>query len=548
VPEGRFSWPGAYVALAVVALIGYFLASLLFSVTLPYHQWDSFAYADWSRAIAQNNAFDPIHAGSTEASRPLFYGLEGVIWRITGISFTAGRLFSLFFAAVLLIAMPVLQRALGGDRLEQALVALAVISVPFFTMQALEGQTDVPAAALVATVAAISVTELRTPARKVALVACAVLAVLTKQTTILALAPLIGALILIRARDAARLLAAGLALGLVYDAVMARRFDQGFIQFLRQGTENQAANLADQTRAHAVLRADVLGAGLRLPLIFALAYAIVRLAGGRHRLAVALALTAGLVWSIAGPLAAGVHAGPFDGPENAFAFVGFAVVLSAAVLVPDEDAPTTRMLLVGLALGVLPLLAWVYGGTYTERLAATAWPGLAVLIAASVATGIRGLARGGPAFALAAIPVVTIALWASLANLDGLHGSMWTEYRSLGAAGVWDRDRAMHVVLPAFQNALTASKSQLGDGRLVTADPMFPYFLPGRVDTSTPQQCGDLRGERIFVLLTGDEETQAAQQAHALATPEQWAACTSPKLQQLTDGSNGYAVFVVNPS
>ena len=103
----------------------------------------------------------------------------------------------------------------------------------------------------------------------------------------------------------------------------------------------------------------------------------------------------------------------------------------------------------------------------------------------------------------------------------------------------------MHVVLPALQSTLATAESQLAGGRLVTGDPMIPWFLPGVVDTKTPATCRDVVGYRVFVLLTGDESIAEARDAGRLATPEQWAQCSSPKLQQLSDGSDGYAVFAV---
>lgn len=101
-------------------------------------------------------------------------------------------------------------------------------------------------------------------------------------------------------------------------------------------------------------------------------------------------------------------------------------------------------------------------------------------------------------------------------------------------------------VLPALQSTLATAEPQLGNGRPVTGDSTFPYFLPGRVDTLTPAQCRDVRGYRVFVLLTGDESLLAAREAGRLATPVQWASCHSPTLHELSDGSKGYAVFAVD--
>lgn len=551
--RARPTLPTVYLAGACVALAGFVMGAALLAVTLPYHQWDSFGFATWSLAIAQHGTFDPFFAGPQSAARPLFYELQGLIWSATGISFTAGRLLSLAFAVVLPASVYFLGARVTQKRLEAALALAVSLAVVPFAAQALTGETDVPAAAMVALVAALA---LRPPQGRKALAGLAVAAlaaVLTKQTVLLALVPLAAFMLagpLRELRDRvlgpAGALLAGLMAGLGYDLVMAHRYGTSLLVFLGEGTGGFWAQLAAQTRADAVLRADVLGSGLRLPLTFALVYSILRLAQLRHRPASLVALAVGLVWCIAGPLAAGVPNGAFSRPEDGFTLVGFAMVLAAAALLREDDAPRRSTLVLGLLLGLPPLLAWVDAATYTERLAATAWPGLALLLACVLAAGVRGLARVGTAFAVAPLLVVAMAVWMSLASLDGLHGSMWVEYRSLGIGGLGDKARTMHVVLPALQSTLATVESQLGGGRVVTGDPMFPYFLPGRVDTSTPGRCADVRGERVFVLLTGNESVAEAQQAGRLATPEQWAACRSPRLRQLTDGSNGYAVFAVD--
>ena len=550
--RARPSLSAYYLAGACVALAGFVAGAALLAVTLPYHQWDSFGFGDWSLAIAQHGKFDPLFAGPQSAARPLFYELQGLVWSVTGISFTAGRLLSLVFAVVLAGSVYRLARAVTGTRLEAALALSVVLAVVPFSEQALTGQTDVPAAAMVALAAALACRRPQGRLALAALVVAAAAAVLTKQTVLLALAPL--AVFMLagplrdlrhRLRGPAGALSAGLALGLAYDLVMAHRFGTSLSVFLREGTGGIWAQLAAATRTDAVLRADVLGSGLRLPLTFALFYSGLRLVRLRHRPATLLALGAGLAWCIAGPLAAGVPNGAFSRPEDGFTLVGFALVLAAAALLSEHDAPKRSTLALALGLGLPTLVAWVDSATYTERLAAPAWPGLALLLGCVLGAGIRGLARAGTAFALAPLLVVAMAVWMSLASLDGLHGAMWVEYRSLGVGGLGDSARTMHVVLPALQSTLATVESQIGAGRVVTGDPMFPYFLPGRVDTSTPGRCSDVKGETVFVLLTGNESITEARQAGRLATPEQWSACRSPKLRQLSDGTNGYAVFAV---
>jgi hypothetical protein len=542
----------AYLAVAGVAAAGFAAVGTLLAVTLPYHQWDSFGFGEWSRAIAEHGTYDPVAFGPLTASRPLFYELQGVIWKATGISFSAGRLLSLAFALLLVGAVFRLQLATTRSRIEAALAVAVVLSIPVFAQQSLSGQTDVPAAAMVALVAALALRPVRGRAGTIAIVVTAALAVLTKQTVLIALVPLAAVLFAFapgsfvsRLRGPAGALIGGLALGLSYDVELASRFGESLHQFLTTGSTGIWAELAARARTDAILRADVLGAGLRLPLTFGLVYAVVRLARLRHRYATALALVAGLTWSIAGPLAAGIHNGPFSKPEDGLTLIGFAVILGALSFIRDDEAPPKRTLTIGLALGLPPLVVWAQASAYTDRLAATGWAGLTVLIACVVGAGIRSLARGGTVLALAPVPIIAMALWMSLATFDGLHGTMWTEYRALGWSALHDKLRTMHVVLPAFESTLATAESQLGNGRLASGDPMFPYFLPGRVDTMTPAQCRDVRGYRVFVLLTGDESLLAAREAGRLATPEQWAACKTPVLREVSDGSNGYAVFAV---
>jgi hypothetical protein len=198
-------------------------------------------------------------------------------------------------------------------------------------------------------------------------------------------------------------------------------------------------------------------------------------------------------------------------------------------------------------LAVPPLAVWVYATPYTERLAATAWPGVVVLIALVLACAVRGLRRLGAAPALAPLPVLAVAVWMSLGLLDGLHGYEWVELRSLGLGGLGDQQRTLNIVLPSVQSALATAKPLLGErGTLVTSDPRFTFFLPGRVTTEIPLRCDELAGSKAFILLTADESETLARDQGGLATPEQWRGCSSPKLRQLTDGSNGYAVFAVD--
>ena len=56
--------------------------------------------------------------------------------------------------------------------------------------------------------------------------------------------------------------------------------------------------------------------------------------------------------------------------------------------------------------------------------------------------------------------------------------------------------------------------------------------------------CSQLDGYRAFVLTT-DEGSRAYMRdfLHVSGDPSYWASCKRPRLRQLTDGADGYAVF-----
>jgi hypothetical protein len=543
---------GVYAAGAAVSFVAFAALGILLAVTIPYHDYDSFAFGNWSRAIAEHGKIDPLWAGPLASSRPIFYELQGALWSATGISFTAGRLLSLVFALLVPIGAYALARALGLSPLVRVLAVVVVVCIPAFDQNALSGETDVPAAALVALAAAAALRPTAARPGLLAVGSLAAAAVLMKQTSLIPLAPL-AVYLLIEARTTSPrevlrrpvgALVIGLVVGLAYDLTMALRFHLGLLDYLRTGSGGIWAQLADETRTDALLRGDVLGSALRLPLEFALIYAVLRAARVRHRPAGVAALVVALVWGIAGPFAAGVGNGPFATANAAFTFVGFALLLAVSAVRPVGPESTRTALVLGV-LALPPLLVWVLASTYADRLAAPAWPALAVLVALALGAGIEALARAGFLTPLAAAVVLAVSVWMGLTTYDGFHGELWSEYRALGWSGLGDSMRTTNIVLPAIQQTLAVVEPQLGDGRLVSQDPRFAFFLPGAVDTRTPLQCEDLRGERLFVLLTADESERAAQDAGGLATPGEWSRCTSPKVRQLSDGSNGYAVFAV---
>jgi 4-amino-4-deoxy-L-arabinose transferase-like glycosyltransferase len=549
----------AYSGAAGIVSLAFLAGGVLLAIALPYSESDSFAFGDWSRQIASRaSAADPINAGAQGASRPLFYELQGALWTITGVSFTAGRLFSLVFAMILLAAVWWLARAAGGQ-LTAALAVIAVVSIPAFTEEALMGQSDVPAAAMVAVTAALAVA--RRPGRfgAVALAASALLAAIAKPTTLVALVPLTvylaalpgrGVGVRRRLRSPAGWLGIGLLVGVLYDLAMAVRFHESLLAFLRSGTGDGIwGQRAAAARWHSLLDLGLFGPVLRLPFAYGLVYGALSLFGVRHRRAAPFALAAGLAWTILGPeLGGGSDPSSFASLEVGFATLGLAAVIAVGATAADENAPPRSVLGLSMVLVVPPLLVWAYGTPYADRLAAAAWPGTALLLAVTLAVGVRRLAAMNTALALAAVPVFVLAAWVGLAGFNGLHGQQWVAFRQLGLSGLGDRQRTMNIVLPGVQEALADAQPALGNGRLAVEDPRFAWFLPDRVDAIVPLRCSDIRGDRVFILSTSDENEAEARAAGGLATPSQWQACAGPRLQLLADTGNGFVVFAVRPT
>lgn len=541
------SW--SYGALAVTAAAAFFGVALIFSLTIPYHEFDTFAYGEWSRRIATKHSFDPTAVGPVPASRPVFLVLQGLVWWITGVSFVAGRFVSLAFAAIAVAGTSLLV-----DRRQGRLLALtSFLSITLFATEAIAGKTDVPAAACMAAVAAVA---LRHPFRyqRPAVAGLAAVAVLAKPSSAIpALAGLVLALLVVEyplgreLRFASRVLAvcAGALVGLAYDWAMAVHFRMSLFAFLRDGTNGTTARLSDAVRSDTLLRLDFLGQDMSLPLAFVLVYAAARTLRSAHRPAAWIALVIAVLYAVIGPYASGAPNGPFGDPYAGFALIGFAGLLCFVPFAASDAEPDPVRVTQLFLLAVPPSLVWVAYGIYENRLEAPAWPALAALIGICLFCAIRTAHRLAGVAALAGIPVLAVALWASLVAFDGFHEPLWAELRALGATGVWDGDRTSNIVLPAVSDAVAVLKPEIGsDGRVFTSDPHFLFFFE-HTRIGYPTGCAELQDVDGFILSTSDESRQYLRRIGVPAEPAQWSACRSPRLRELTDGSNGLAVFLV---
>jgi hypothetical protein len=195
-----------------------------------------------------------------------------------------------------------------------------------------------------------------------------------------------------------------------------------------------------------------------------------------------------------------------------------------------------------------PLVAWMTFATYDDRLLSAAWPGLLGLMALCAVPGIASLTRVRFRF-VALVPVAALVVVAAqnIYNIDGLQRSGWDQWRRTAAAKQFDLDTTRRIVLPALSRALDSVRPQMGPtDRLISPEGAFAFYFPGRVEQTFPISCDNLSRFRVFVLATDEGSKRYMEDfLHVSGEPSFWAACPSPHLTQLSDGSEGYAVFRV---
>ena len=105
-------------ALAVAALFA--VAAVFAAVVMPYRFWDSLAFGSWSRSIAAGELWPNDYALALQ--RPLFYIEQGLAWRALGDDEFIGRLTSLSYAVILVVAVWLLARRLTPEMDARALL------------------------------------------------------------------------------------------------------------------------------------------------------------------------------------------------------------------------------------------------------------------------------------------------------------------------------------------------------------------------------------------------------------------------------------------
>ncbi len=544
-PATTLAWvtAGLFVALA-----------FMLAVVIPIHAQDALTFGEWSRLISQHWHLHYPAATPQEYGRPLYYVLQGWVWGVFGFHEPLGRILSGLFSVLLLgsLAWLLHRREWGG--LAAGLGALALVSMPVYAAQVVSGLTDIPVAALVALAGALLWGRRPGVGGAVGVGVTCALALLAKPSALLALVGLALAQLLCNESWRSRLLyrvapiAAGLGLGLLYDAVQAGYVNQGLRTFLQAGVNTAYyRSLAAESRRYALLDGAWFGDGLRVAAFFAVAYAVLRIAGVRHRLGVVVGVPVALLLSWLGPWLAAHRAdgtvGSFHSAGAAVEAVGMALFLAAG-MVGFGNAVAERRELLQLAVWAVPTaVAWLVYGAYDFRLLAPAWPPLLALIVLAALPAATAFARRGALVAAVPVALFAVVVAENAYNLDGLGKSGWSELRRTDDWSNHDQTRA--IVMPAFSRALVVARRQMRPGDdMVSPEGAFRFFFPGHVEQSYPNSCGFLHRFRVFVLTT-DEGTQRYMRdfLHVSPEPSYWAACKQPHLSQLTDGSNGYAVF-----
>jgi hypothetical protein len=540
-------------------LTGLFFAIAMFvAVVIPFHAQDALTFGEWSRLISEHWHLHYAAATAQEYGRPLFYVLQGWVWGVLGFSEITGRILSGLFSLLLLGALVWLLRGRAWGGLAAGLAALALVATPVFAIQIVSGLTDIPVAALVALAGALVWGQRPGPGRAVTAALVAALAMLAKPSALLALLGLAAAQLLVSESWRSRLvyriapITAGVALGLAYDVVQAHHVNQGLRTFLQSGVNTDFyRTLADEARRFVLLDAGWFGDGLRVALLFAVAYTLMRVIGVRHRVSVMTAAPVALVASWLGPWLAAREerfaVGSLHSTGAVLAAVGTAAFLALGVLAYGEAIATTNEL-ARFAVWALPTtVAWAIYGAYDLRLLAPAWAPLLALIAVTALPAAVVAAQRGPIAIAIPLALFAVVVASNGYNVDGLGKSGWSEVRRTPAGDWSDRSTMRAIVMPAFTRALAAARPEMGPrDLLLTPEGAFRFFFPGRVEQSYPNGCQDLRRFRVFVLLTDEGSKRYMEDfLHVSSDPSFWAACKTPRLTQLTDGSEGYAVYRV---
>jgi hypothetical protein len=547
-------------------LILFFTPGLFLAMFLPYHAWDGLAYGEWSRLIAQTGDFHFPTITDQTYHRPLFYVVQGWIWRLLGYHEAYGRGLGLAFTALLFLAVWRLSQKICPDPsgLAPYVGASILVAIPGVAAGICNGMTDVPVAAMVGCAGAVLWTgadgELMAPL--VALVSG--LAVLVKPSALvgligLALAGLLGRRVGLGRRITAGCvpLLAGAAVALIYDAVEAHRLHMTLTSFLTAGTTGYYEKLSAAARLRALWDWTWLGPGLRFPLTLSLLYAALRIVGVSNRAALGVATVVAIV-----PAGAGLWTSWTGSPEPGLigsaraavnvVFLICSIALATCCLIASradgsgdrDDGSASRLDLARLMVWIAPgLLSWFWYAAYDERLMSVVWAPMAVLACSTIApVVVDGLQRRRwPGIASASIVLLLAA--SDLARIDGL-GATWAAVGRTATRGQFQGHDFRRAVVPDLVDVVdTLAKRLSPSDALISPEGRLRFFFPGHVAQGYPRGCQDLRGYDYFVLTRGASmEALFASEAGVSATIAYWSNCRSPSLNLVSETS-AYAIF-----
>jgi 4-amino-4-deoxy-L-arabinose transferase-like glycosyltransferase len=575
----------------LTAVVALFLAALAWvAVWVPFHATDSLIYGRWSRLIGLEGGihFDDQGIGSGYLHRPLVYVVQGELWGIFGFHEWIGRLWSYAFLLVLVYAVFRVASADRGGALTGAIACVLLVASPDIVAGGASGLTDVPVAAMCGLVGLlVLIPGQRAPVlTALAIVVVSALAILAKPSAPFSMLGA-GLALFIGARDTLvwRLLwrgvpiAVGAAIALTYDLVQANHLGLSLPDFLAganaeplsAGVTSYYQQLNAQSRSGFILAMEWLGPYLVLPLIFALLYAVLRVAARSHRLSVTIAAPSALVLSyvlpaLASPGTSGA-VGPWD-TQRPLAILGTLALILPLWLArdcPDEDVPNRAHLARMLVWAFPPTVVWIANSPFQTRYLSPAWVPLYALVGVALWTALRGLAQRRAALSWVLVAMIAVLGLVNLRNLDGMGAkpdgsiSALNTVRDLGLTGWFHQDQARSAA-DASLGALVddTSAALAGGGRLISVDGRLPFYWPLRTTRTAAQSCSALEGYRVLVVtesatgLDADREKRLTVAELADATGGRaaqvsfWKRCQGVTLQSQVPGQ--FAVFRIGSS
>jgi hypothetical protein len=489
--------------------------------------------------------------------RPLFYVGQGWIWRLVGYHDAYGRAFAFSFSMLLAWSVWTLAAAFCDDasRLAQYMAATLLLAISGVAAGMSSGLTDVPVAAMTGCAAAVLWTRPAGTFRAVLLIAFSCFAVLVKPSALTSLfglgcAHLLGPTSTFRqrVRTGCVPIAGGTALALAYDMTEARRLGMSLHTFLIGGLAGYYEKLNAQAFVEVLRDWGWLGPALRLPLVVALIYGLLRLADVSHRRALKGGAAAAVVITAVGFWTAVRYPAP-NAAVGRVLYDGFmllcSVVLAAACLLSDDEGPgASRLNLARLVVWMVPgLWSWLWYAAYDIRLLAPVWTPIVVLMCCALAPAASaGLSRAR----WTGIAITAVVLVFSASNIVRLDGLEWKPIGAAVAAGKWRPGDLRHAMMPELMNVVEQLQvTTTSENTILSPEGRLRFFFPGRVFQGYPHRCRDLEPYAYFVLPTGRwMELFFATEIGVPGTVEFWASCRAPRLT-LAVQTSAYAVYRV---